>query len=41
MSDGHEEHAVVPWFVDFDDACTAALAFIEVLFAVDFVVTHF
>ena len=39
--DGQQKHAVVPWFVDFDDACTAAFALVEVLFMVNFVVTHF
>lgn len=36
----HEEHADVPWFVDFDDLCAAAFASVEIVIAVNSFVTH-
>ena len=32
---GHQEHADVPWFVDLDNACSAAFRLIQVHLAVD------
>ena len=32
---GHQEHADVPWFVDLDNACSAAFSFIQVHLSVD------
>ena len=41
FGEAHHEHAHVPWLVDLDNACTAALALVEILFLVYLVVTHF
>ena len=40
LSDGGHEHADVPWLMDFDDASSAALGFVEILFLVYVTVTH-
>ena len=36
FGEANHEHAHVPWLVDLDNACTAALALVEILFLVDF-----